>query len=266
MTDDAMTEDMLEGALRSHLPDAPDPAFAQRLKLESRALHARLTRNLGWFDVEAPFGMVRVVHDGKLVHLTTNQVATFEETAARALGAVPEERSDSSVRSAVAAVLHGERKGGPLVFLGELSPFPRAVLEATARIPRGEVRPYSWVAREAHAAGAVRATGTALGHNPVPFLVPCHRVVKSDWELGQYSAGGTQVKERILRTEGVDVERLGRLRREGIRLQGSRTTHIFCMPTCYSGKHLQERNLVDFHSEAEARRNGYRPCLLCKPA
>ena len=50
--------------------------------------------------------------------------------------------------------------------------------------------------------GAVRAVGTALGHNPVPFLIPCHRVVRSDGSLGEYSGGGPAVKERVLALEG----------------------------------------------------------------
>ena len=57
-------------------------------------------------------------------------------------------------------------------------------------IPRGEVRPYGWIAAEIGRPKAVRAVGTALGHNPVPLIVPCHRVVRSDGMIGQYSLGG----------------------------------------------------------------------------
>ena len=59
-------------------------------------------------------------------------------------------------------------------------------------IPRGEVRPYGWIAAEIGRPKAVRAVGTALGHNPVPLIVPCHRVVRSDGMIGQYSLGGPQ--------------------------------------------------------------------------
>jgi alkylated DNA nucleotide flippase Atl1 len=68
-----------------------------------------------------------------------------------------------------------------------------AVLEATAGIPRGEVRPYAWVAR---LAGTPQRCARPAPPRPQPraFIVPCHRVVKSDFDLGQYSAGGTHVK------------------------------------------------------------------------
>ncbi|MER3421295.1 MAG: cysteine methyltransferase, partial [Chloroflexota bacterium] len=84
----------------------------------------------------------------------------------------------------------------------------RRVLEKTAEIPRGEVRPYAWVAREIGAPGAVRAVGTALGHNPIPFIIPCHRVVRADGSLGEYSGGGPAVKARVLAYEGVPLAEL----------------------------------------------------------
>src|SRR5205823_802173 len=61
-----------------------------------------------------------------------------------------------------------------------LTDFERAVLMKTLEIPRGEVRTYAWVAREIGRPRAVRAVGTALRRNPVPILIPCHRVIRSD--------------------------------------------------------------------------------------
>lgn len=88
--------------------------------------------------------------------------------------------------------------------LDHLGPFPRAVLEATRRIPYGEVRSYAWLAKEAGHPAAVRAAGTALSRNPVVFLVPCHRVIRSDGTVGHYGFGpGT--KRALLMAEGVDV-------------------------------------------------------------
>ena len=65
--------------------------------------------------------------------------------------------------------------------------FERAVLEKALEIPRGEVRPYSWIASEIGRPKAVRAVGSALAHNPVPLVMPCHRVVRADGMIGQYS-------------------------------------------------------------------------------
>ena len=88
--------------------------------------------------------------------------------------------------------------------LEHLRPFPRAVLEATRRIPHGEVRSYAWVAEQAGNPAAVRAAGTALSRNPLSFLVPCHRVIRSDGSLGHYGWGGTSTKGAMLKAEGVD--------------------------------------------------------------
>jgi methylated-DNA-[protein]-cysteine S-methyltransferase len=139
-------------------------------------------------------------------------------------------------------------------------------LEKIRHIPRGEVRPYTWVAREIGFPNAVRAVGTALGKNPIPLLIPCHRVIRSEGALGAYSAGGTVVKERILTFEGVDLPELKTLTRLGKRFRGSRNTRIFCLPTCYSRKRAKAQHTVYFRSAHEARQAGYRPCKLCRPA
>jgi O-6-methylguanine DNA methyltransferase len=150
--------------------------------------------------------------------------------------------------------------------LGELTPFERDVLLKTAQIPRGQVRTYGWIAREIGRPAAVRAVGSALANNPIPVLIPCHRVIRSDGVIGNYGAGGTAAKKEILAAEGVDTALMERLARQGVRFIGSRTTHIFCLPTCYTGKHMKPHNRMEFHSEREARDKGYRPCKVCRPA
>ncbi len=87
-----------------------------------------------------------------------------------------------------AAALAGEKIEVP-VDLSETTPFQRRVLEVVAGIPRGEVRPYAWVAREAGSPKASRAVGSVMANNPVPLLVPCHRVVRNDGRTGQYAFG-----------------------------------------------------------------------------
>lgn len=97
--------------------------------------------------------------------------------------------------------------------LGGLGPFAQSVLAAARTIPFGEVRSYTWVAREAGHPAAARAAGTALARNPVPFLVPCHRVVRTDGRIGHY-AFGTELKRAVLSAEGVDLSELRGLRTE----------------------------------------------------
>lgn len=82
------------------------------------------------------------------------------------------------------------------------SGFTRAVLHATARIPYGEVRTYGQVAAETGNPKASRATGNALGANPLPIVVPCHRVVRTGGGLGGYTTG-THKKAFLLELEGM---------------------------------------------------------------
>src|SRR5919109_1562913 len=122
-----------------------------------------------------------------------------------------------------------DRPPGQLRFdLGGLTEFEQAVLRKTLEIPRGEVRTYSWVAREIGRPRAVRAVGTALANNPIPILIPCHRVVRSDGVIGNYGAGGPEAKRMILAEEGADPDGLAELARKGTRFVGSRTTRVFC--------------------------------------
>jgi O-6-methylguanine DNA methyltransferase len=147
-----------------------------------------------------------------------------------------------------------------------LTAFEQAVLRKTREIPRGEVRPYGWVAREIGHAAAVRAVGTALANNPIPYFIPCHRVVRTDGHIGNYGGGGPEAKRAILTLEGVRLKRLEELARSGFRYQGVRTTKIFCYPTCHTGRHALEKNIVWLHDEAGARAAGFRPCKVCRPA
>lgn len=248
----------------SMLGAAPDPGFAVRLRRDVRAGQARATRNLGWFDLETPFATLRVIHDEQLVHLVTNDPGHFDAYAHERLGFEPRHQLSERLRLAIQEALVAPRPQRDLVYLGALTPFQRAVLEATATIPAGHVRPYGWVARRIGSPGAVRATGTALGHNPVPFIVPCHRVVRSDWHLGEYSAaGGTATKERILRWEHVEPEEVLALAARG-RFVGDPASRAYCLPGC-SGAHTI-RNAVPFNSTEEAERAGFTPCPVCSPA
>src|ERR1700694_3455580 len=146
------------------------------------------------------------------------------------------------------------------------TPFEQAVLRKTREIPRGEGRPYGWVAREIGRPAAVRAVGTALANNPIPYFIPCHRVVRTDGHIGNYGGGGPEAKRAILNMEGVRVSRMEELAGAGVRYQGVKTTKIFCFPTCRTGRHALEKNIVWRRDEASARAAGFRPCKVCRPA
>jgi methylated-DNA-[protein]-cysteine S-methyltransferase len=80
--------------------------------------------------------------------------------------------------------------------------FRRRVLRAINRIPYGQTRSYTEMARRAGSERAVRAAGSACGSNPIPLVVPCHRVLRTGGALGGYG-GGLPMKEALLQLEGV---------------------------------------------------------------
>lgn len=144
------------------------------------------------------------------------------------------------------------------------TPFEQDVLTAALRIPRGEVRSYGWIAAAIGRPGAVRAVGSALGRNPVPVVIPCHRVVRSDGQVGDYVWGGP-LKRQILTAEGLDLTEVERLGAAGVQYTGSDTTHIFCVPTCKDARRTTAKHTVRFKNASAARAAGYRPCLHCVP-
>ena len=85
--------------------------------------------------------------------------------------------------------------------LAGVGPFPRQVLEHLAQVPYGEVTTYGRLAAEVERPRAARAVGTVMNRNPLPIVLPCHRVVGSSGKLVGYG-GGLDRKERLLRLEG----------------------------------------------------------------
>jgi methylated-DNA-[protein]-cysteine S-methyltransferase len=149
------------------------------------------------------------------------------------------------------------RLGNLPVDLRQLTEFQRQVLDTTASIPPGEVRPYGWVAREMGNDRAVRAVGSALARNPVPIAIPCHRVVRSDGELGNY-AFGTPLKRTLLEHEGM-TEFAKKA------YTGCTTTGIFCFVTCRHARRVAQKNRVEFANPQRARAAGFRACKVCRP-
>ncbi|SFX65284.1 methylated-DNA--[protein]-cysteine S-methyltransferase [Marinospirillum alkaliphilum] len=80
------------------------------------------------------------------------------------------------------------------------TPFQLQVWQALLQIPRGQTRSYAQIAASIGKPRAIRAVGTACGANPIPFLVPCHRVLRSDGSLGGY-AFGLKMKQQLLERE-----------------------------------------------------------------
>ena len=219
------------------------------------------------FATESPIGTVFVAYNNQGVAMVgpaadaAEFAATFQRRFKRPVRAT--DRPASDVARAVARRLRGERAEVRYDLRG-LSEFERATLLKAAEIPRGEVRPYAWIAREIGRPGAVRAVGSALGRNPVPLLIPCHRVILSDGSPGQYALG-REAKAAVLAAEGVEAAQLVAQSRAGIRYTGSDTTRIYCFPTCHNARRTAPGHTVNFTSAAQARAAGYRACAACRP-
>ncbi len=169
-----------------------------------------------------------------------------------------------NVRRSIEAAVQGNSIDVPELDLSTLGEFERQVLETIRRIPRGEVRTYEWVAHAAGRPKAVRAVGNVMASNPLPLLLPCHRVVPTSGGLGNYGYG-PQMKRTLLAAENVPVEELERLAKAKIRYVGSRTTKIFCFPSCRDARRIRDENRVPFHDAREAGQSGFRPCGHCTP-
>jgi O-6-methylguanine DNA methyltransferase len=221
-------------------------------------------------ELPSPLGPIVVAWNGRGISWVdrAGDPGAFEARFAATVGR-PLARSDAvpgDLARAIAARLAGNRRVRIRLDLRGRTEFETAVLMKALEIPRGEVRPYGWIAAEIGRPKAVRAVGTALAHNPVPLVIPCHRVVRSDGSIGQYSLGGPAAKRTILAAEGLDPESLEAGARAGIRFLGSDTTHVVCLPTCHNAKRITPRHRVPFRSLAAAASSGYRACRECRPA
>jgi O-6-methylguanine DNA methyltransferase len=214
-----------------------------------------------FFGVDSPLGTVYVAAGPEGVRYLA-PAASEEEFARRyrerfGRFVVPAARV-GGLGEKVAAALAGERTVVPLD-LSRTTPFQRRVLEAVRGIPRGEVRPYVWVAREAGSPGASRAVGNIMANNPIPLLVPCHRVVRNDGHTGSYAFGASE-KVRLLELEGVSPEEVA-----GSPYVATPTTGIVCHVTCRNARRIRPGNRLPFRSLREATEAGYRPCKVCRP-
>lgn len=130
---------------------------------------------------------------------------TLREIESRGILAYERQASVDPVVHELGDYFNGERdRFGSRVDLFGLTEFTRKVLKATVHVPYGGVTTYGEIARLIGQPSASRAVGNALGRNPVPVIVPCHRIIRSSGDMGWYT-GGAQIKQALLGIEGVSV-------------------------------------------------------------
>lgn len=256
MTDRVITD------LKKLMTSAPETAVNAAITVSGAAD--------GYVTRPSPVGTLHIAFSNRGISAVdlADSADDFEERFAHLYGrpALPVDKLPAPIeRHLDTAIATGKPGRLPLDFSG-LTEFQAAVLRKTAEIPNGQVRPYGWVAREIGSPGAVRAVGSALARNPVPVVVPCHRVVRSDGVLGNYSLGEPKNKRILLEAEGLDMDVYDSLSQRGIRFTGSDTTDIFCNPTCHHARRTKAEHTVEFTSERDASDAGFRPCKVCRPA
>ena len=231
--------DRIDGMLEKFFaPEAPR-ALASRMLQALRAEHAGLEKLVGKFRIEASERGVVRLHPGRGFHGPSARARAHAERAGRELH----------------EYFAGHRTFFTVpVDLAGVGEFQAHVLAEALRIPFGEVDSYAALARRVGHPRAARAVGNALGANPVPVIVPCHRIIRGDGTWGHYAFGG-EMKTQLLRLE-----------RSTPAMIGCTTTRIVCRRGCAHEQRVREGNRVVFASVEDAASVGYRSCRVCRPS
>jgi methylated-DNA-[protein]-cysteine S-methyltransferase len=199
----------LEAALRSSAAALPDAASPELDRVLAERAAAEDLLDVAYATVDSPLGPLVVAATSRgLVRVAYTDpqtgAAVLEELARKVSPRVLEAPARlDDVRRELDEYFEGRRTEFDLPIDWALTHgFTSRVLQATARIAFGSTSTYAGVAGEAGSPRAVRAAGNALGANPIPVVVPCHRVLRTGGAIGGYT-GGVERKEYLLRLEGV---------------------------------------------------------------
>jgi O-6-methylguanine DNA methyltransferase len=171
---------------------------------------------------------------------------------------------DDDLAHALSEHLHG-RPGSLQLNLQGLLPMAQHTLAKLLEIPHGEVRTHSWLAREIGRPAAAQPVASVVAQNPIPLLIPCHRVIRDDGALGDFVLGDSAMKRRVLEFEGTDVAMLEHLAGENIRFLGDKETMAFHLPSCRKGPTPRSGVGVEFTDSDAAAAQHYEPCRRCRP-
>jgi methylated-DNA-[protein]-cysteine S-methyltransferase len=260
------------GALRRAAGGAEATSEA-RERLESRLADLR-SRLMMYRVFPSPLGNILIArseHGVSLVEYLGERTGFKSSRLAQVAGVEAQEDGVEveALYRELMEYLHGKRTRleWPLDLRLARSDFQRAVMKATVAIPYGAVASYTGIATEVGNRSAVRAVAQALRWNPLPIVVPCHRVIGSSGALTGYAGDKLSLKSRLLGVEGVPTF-TGRhnphVARENMYVL-NRGDVEYCLPTCGS---LPTRTLADltlFASRERAESVGLAPCTTCRP-
>jgi methylated-DNA-[protein]-cysteine S-methyltransferase len=264
--------DGMVGALRERALPGDDPTLA-RAELEARLadLRSRVTHFGVYASVLGPILIARSELGVARVRYLEGGMRSVAAQIREALGddAVEDPEATEGLHRELLEYLDGRRASldWTLDLRAARSGFQRRVLEATARVPYGAVMSYAGIARAIGAPDAVRPVAQALRHNPVPIVVPCHRVIGSTGALVGYAGRKVGLKQQLLAIEGVRTEaQHGDLRVPRERMYALHAGETeYCLPTCGSLSREPLAVLTLFGSRARAEAAGFAPCTSCRP-
>jgi methylated-DNA-[protein]-cysteine S-methyltransferase len=183
--------------------------------------------------------------------------------------AVEDRAATEALQAELVEYLEGRRArlDWPLDLRRMRSGFQRRVLEATAALPYGAVTSYAGIAARIGSPSAVRPVAQALRWNPLPIVIPCHRVIGSSGALTGYAGRHVDLKQQLLAVEGVRVLPARddfRIDREAMytMMTGDRE---YCVPTCGSLLSQPLSKLTLFGTRERAEAAGFAPCTVCRP-
>jgi O-6-methylguanine DNA methyltransferase len=182
--------------------ETPNGKFGSLQKMDKEIRYTILSTRWGYFGLMG-------TPDG--LRYTSLPAATRGEAGGILLAHRPAARYDSRLFVGLQEQIKAYFEGMYVEFspvpvdLADFSAFARKVLLACRKIPWGQTVSYSQLAQFAHSPKAVRAAGSVMAQNPMPLIIPCHRVIRSDGSVGNFSApGGRGLKQRLLGIEAVN--------------------------------------------------------------
>lgn len=261
---------MVHSLRRAPLPG--EDATLARAQLSARLADLR-SRMVGFGIFSSPLGPLLIGRSEQGVALVQYLPAAGSLTARvrRLLGeeAVEDRAATEGLWGELEEYLEGRRArlDWPLDLRRMRSDFQRRVLEATAALPYGAVTSYAGIAARIGAPSAVRPVAQALRWNPLPIVIPCHRVIGSTGALIGYAGKRVELKQRLLAVEGVKTVPTShdfKVRREAMYTLMSGETE-YCLPTCGSLASQPLAVLTLFGTRQRAEAAGFVPCGSCRP-